>query len=285
MDANRYATSWKEAAPKPAGMRSKARNLLRRLTLSTLAFLSRRSPGNAFLRCLYCHYVFDDQRGRFENLLVELKSLGTFVDTDTCLQMLEGRKTIDRTYFHLSIDDGFRNAFTNAYPILVRHKVPAIFFVPSSLVGAGWEEAKVYCLKTMEYNAVIELIKWDDLAQMLSSGYEVGSHTRTHARFSEISSAPTLLEEEILGSRNEIERQLGIQCQYISWPYGELKDADATSLAMTEKAGYKACFGAYRGSVRAKTTNPYSIPRHHFEVEWPLSDIRYFAKGNMEASL
>ena len=92
------------------------------------------------------------------------------------------------------------------------------------------------------------------------------------------------MEDEIFGSKADIERQLGMPCPYISWPYGRLSDADDRSLAMVREAGYEACFGAWRGQVLPGHTDQFSIPRHHFEPQWPLSHVRYFASGAREES-
>jgi peptidoglycan/xylan/chitin deacetylase (PgdA/CDA1 family) len=118
--------------------------------------------------------------------------------------------------------------------------------------------------------------------EMMAHGYEIGSHTRTHARFSAISNSQLLLEDEILGSKRDLEAALNYECKYISWPYGRLVDADEESMKMVKRAGYRACFGAYRGTVEKGLTNVYSIPRHHFEVQWPIAHVKYFARGNME---
>jgi peptidoglycan/xylan/chitin deacetylase (PgdA/CDA1 family) len=154
--------------------------------------------------------------------------------------------------------------------------------VPSSLIDANWADTQKYCLETTRYRSVIETLKWSDLREMVSFGYEIGSHTKTHARFSEISNDKLLMEDEILGSKKELEASLDYECKYISWPYGRLTDADDKSLEMVKNAGYAACFGAYRGTVLPGTTDIFSIPRHHFEVQWPTSHVMYFAKGNME---
>jgi peptidoglycan/xylan/chitin deacetylase (PgdA/CDA1 family) len=282
VEENKYATLWRQATPTPTGVIGRARGLLRSTVLS-LSSAAHTSNSDNFLRCLYCHFVFDDQRARFDQLIGHLKSVGQFVDTDTCVDMLSAKKPIDGRYFHLSFDDGFRNNFTNALPILRRHKVPAIFFVPTALVSAPWQSARFYCLERTLLKSVVELLRWDDLKTMRDSGYDVGSHTRTHARFAAISQDTALLQDELFGSKEDLETRLGTECRYISWPYGRLTDADEESLEMAQRAGYRACFGAFRGTVVPGETDPFSIPRHHFEVHWPLSHVRYFARGNMEA--
>lgn len=279
----KFATTWREAVQPPARGISKVRAAVRSGMLSTMSLLDQRIA-DRFIRCLYCHYVFDDQVTAFELLVERLKSQGTFIDTSTLVDMLAGKQPLDGRYFHLSFDDGFRNNVTNALPILRRHAVPAIFFVPSALVGADWARTRDYCLNVTHYRAVIEMMTWDDLRAILDAGYEVGSHTRTHARFSSISSEREHLENEISGSKRDLESRLGYRCRFISWPYGRVTDADASSVDFTRQAGYDACFGAFRGTIRPGKTDPYRIPRHHFEAQWPLSHVEYFARGNRETA-
>jgi hypothetical protein len=248
-----FATSWRAAVQPASRPLDRMRSFARRSMLSALAAV-RRGSADRFVRCLYCHYVFDDQRTDFERIIVRLKDMGTFVGTDQLLAMLAGERPVDGRYFHLSFDDGFRNNFTNAL------------------------------LDVTHYRSVIETLRWDDLKAMLDAGYEVGSHTRTHARFSAMSADHARLEDEILGSKQDLETALGYRCRYISWPYGRTTDADTSSVGFTKAAGYDACFGAFRGSVIAGETDRYRIPRHHFEPQWRPDHVEYFARGNMEAA-
>lgn len=277
-----YAVSWRTAVPAPNGIAPLARRVVRDLTLSAISRLQQRKDRH-FIRNLYCHYVFDDQLEEFERIIVNLKQDATFVDADTCLDMVTGKKPIDGRYFHLSFDDGFRNVYSNAVPILLKHQIPAMFYVPSRLVEGDLETTRRFCMETTSYRQPIEMVRWSELRHMVDLGFQIGSHTRTHARFSAMSHDPQRMRDEIFGSKKEIEDQLGCECPYISWPYGKRQDADQVSLEMTRDAGYAACFGAYREKIVPGQTNCFSVPRHHFEVEWPLSHITYFAEGNMEA--
>ena len=234
------------------------------------------------LRVLYCHYVFDDQRREFEAVIRYVRSIGEFIGIDEVLEVLEGRRPIEHNLFHLSFDDGFKNVVTNALPVLREHGVPAAFFVPTAIISAPAEQVEKYCRATTNYPSVIEIATWDDLEKACAAGLEIGSHTRTHVRLSEVSRSKAAIEDEIFGSKADLERRLGRDCNYISWPYGRTTDADAQSLQTVEKAGYRACFGAFRGRVIPKITDRFRIPRHHFEVQWPLSHVKCFAHGAME---
>jgi peptidoglycan/xylan/chitin deacetylase (PgdA/CDA1 family) len=254
---------------------------LRSSLIALLNSLQSPAPGH-FLRCLYCHYVFDDQVDAFERQLHFLLQRGRFVDTTTCLRMARGEQPVDGRCFHLSFDDGFRNHFTNAAPVLRRLGIPSLFFVPSAFVDADYETSRHYCMETTDYAGVMEMLRWSDLEQMLADGFDIGSHTQTHARFSDISADPERMRQEFQGSKLELERRLGFTCNTISWPYGTLGDADWQSLEWVRQSGYEACFGAFRGTVMPGNTNLFAIPRHHFEVQWPLAHVSYFAGGHGE---
>lgn len=266
--------------PRPRGVVQHVRKLARHGVLSLLS-LACPTDQRTFVRPLYCHYVFDDQVEQFARVLGSLQRLGEFVDTDACAAMASGSLKIDGRYFHLSFDDGFRNIVQNAVPVLEALKVPAIFFVPTAVVGADWETARRFCLDTTGYAGVMEMVTWDDLRWMIGRGFEVGSHTRTHARLAAANDAA--LEDEIAGSRRDIEENLGVRCKYISWPYGTRRDVSARALEVVAGVGYSACFGAFRGSIYpGQASSLLVIPRHHFEVQWPRSHIRFFASGHME---
>lgn len=251
--------------------------MLRQAAITTAAKLNRRFP-EKFLQCLYCHYVFDDQIKKFEAIIQRLQQIGQFIDSATCLQMLTGKKAVDKRYFHLSFDDGFKNNYTNIFPILQKYSIPGLFFVPTGLVGAKFEKTKHYCLEITNYRHPIEMLEWGDIKELASHGHDIGSHTKTHAKLVDIEHDPVKMEDEIRNSKFELENQLGQECKYISWPYGTLKDAGNKTLKTVKAAGYQACFGAYREKIRPKITSPYCIPRNHFEPQWPLSHIEFFAK-------
>ncbi len=213
MTIERYERLSRGFRDTPTGLRNDLRALLRGLTLSALSRLQAR-PGGNFLRCLYCHFVFDDQVQNFRAIIQALQRIGTFVDTDTCVGMARGSIPIDGRYFHLSFDDGLRSIYQNAAPILTELGVPAIVFVPTSRIEIDWETARHYSIDTLSFNRVVETVSWDELHTYPSLGIDIGSHTRTHARLTKL--APDRLEDEIAGSKKEIENRLGVECKYFA---------------------------------------------------------------------
>ena len=277
-----YATQWRDATHRRIALPALVRKGARHAFLSWAGSMCR-GPGNSpFLRCMYCHYVFDDQVEDFRRIMLALSRLGRFVDTDTAVAMVEGRSPIDGPCFHISFDDGFRNILTNAAPVLSELAIPGLVFVPTAFVGATMELAREYCVDIAKYSNPIEMMSWAGLETLVAAGWEVDSHTRRHVRCSEVSDDSACLSREVLGSKQDIEGHLGRECRYIAWPFGTQADIDQFSVELIREFGYRACFGAFRAPIKPGVTDLYQIPRHNFSPEWPLAHVRYFAAGNRE---
>ncbi len=276
-----FATKFLDGVNQPKTLKERARFFSRELYLN-LATRFNTNIQESFLRCIYCHYVFNDQINQFEKHIINLKKTGQFINTERLLRMLTGKETIKGRYYHLSFDDGFKNNLLNAIPILEKYNIPALFFIPTSIINAKYSVVKDYCIETTKYKNAIEMLTWDDIKLMIDKGFEIGSHTRNHINLNNISSDRNLMEKEILGSKLDIEKELKIKCDYISWPFGKITDIDSNSINFIKGSDYKACFGAFRGSVIKNNTDIFKIPRHHFEAHWPENHVNYFARGNKE---
>ncbi len=257
------------------------RSVVRHAALTAAGVIARppRQPG---VRCFYLHAVYDDQVEVFSRHLKRLQQIGDFVTTSDLLAMLRGEFVPNRPMFHLSFDDGFDNNYRNAFPVLEELEIHATFFVPSAYVGSSDQEAwDLWWMKDRGIRPTRPL-DWRQLREMHAAGHEIGSHTRRHVRLSDISGDADRLEDEIAGSKREIEDELGGVCRSIAWPYGTPADFDAAARSAVECAGYDVCFSAVRGPLVPRQADMMSIPRHHFEPEWPWLHVRFFAHGGAE---
>ncbi len=66
------------------------------------------------------------------------------ISTQHAVAALRGETTLPRRAVLVTFDDGYRDFLTNAWPVLKRHKVPALLFIPTGLRGAArpfwWDE-------------------------------------------------------------------------------------------------------------------------------------------------
>lgn len=123
----------------------------------------------------------------------------------------------------LSFDDGWSDQFTYAFPILEKYHYTATFFVFTNAIGRP------------------SFLSWDDLRQMLAAGMTVGDHTRSHPYLTGISD-PSVLWDEIDGSKQTLEKRLGITVNEFAYPFGVYTP---TIQALVEKAGYQSARGDY----------------------------------------
>jgi len=116
----------------------------------------------------------------------------------------------------LTFDDGFRNFFDHAFPVLQRHGFPATVFAVSGFCGGrnDWP--------SQPRNSgipILELMGWHELQQIARAGISVGCHTATHPRLSLLSDAQ--LDDELHGSRAAIEDRAGMLADTFAYPYGD----------------------------------------------------------------
>ena len=95
---------------------------------------------------------------------------------------------------------------------------------------------------TSEFRA----LDWDELRALDPELVEIGSHTRTHPILSQCS--PAELDEELQGSKREIERQLDRPVTVFCYPNGQPGDYNAETRAAVVRAGY-GCAVVAHGSL------------------------------------
>lgn len=117
----------------------------------------------------------------------------------------------------VTFDDSELCVIDHAFPILSELGIPGTVFVPVSAVGLPG------------------MTTWQDLSGLAKSGWEVGSHTVSHARLPDLDQGG--LERELRVSRETIEDVLERPCTSIAYPYGAVDDR---VLSAAEAAGYTA---------------------------------------------
>lgn len=119
----------------------------------------------------------------------------------------------------ITFDDGYRDVYQHAFPILQEYGFVAAVYVISEQIG------------------VRGYLTFDQLAELVRAGWELGSHTKTHAN---LRLAGVRLSEEILGSRGDLETLFGVPVMSFSYPYGS---TTAAIRKLVEESGYAAAVG------------------------------------------
>lgn len=155
----------------------------------------------------------------------------------------------------VTFDDAYRSVLDFAEPILARHGFVATVFAPTEFVGSqgpmSWPGIDGWLGGPHEPELVP--LSWDQLGWLRDRGWEIGSHTVTHPRLSELE--PADLARELADSKSACERALGGICRSVAYPYG---DHDPGVIAAARAAGYE--FG-FTLSARLHRSYPLRWPR------------------------
>lgn len=104
-----------------------------------------------------------------------------------------------------------------------------------------------------------DFLSWDEVRELRRDGVDIGSHSRTHA-FLRSELGRTGLEDEILGSRVRIERELGAAPLHFAYPNGSRTDFCELSGELLHEAGYRCALTTVGGTVVAGD-NPFELRR------------------------
>jgi peptidoglycan/xylan/chitin deacetylase (PgdA/CDA1 family) len=170
---------------------------------------------------------------RFEEQLELLLSRGYVGTTfERAITDPPAKKTVAITF-----DDGYRSVVELALPIMQKLGLPGSLYVPTNFPGTGdplaWEGTDVWLGGPHEHE--LACLDWAELRGLADSGWEIGSHTRSHPHLTRLDDAE--LAAELSESRSACEEGLGRPCRTIAYPYG---DVDGRVLEATRAAGYSA---------------------------------------------
>ena len=163
----------------------------------------------------------------------------------------------------ITLDDGYRDNFECALPVLLHYGYTATCYVVSAAIGTDnhWDAQQLGTHKPlMNLN---ELCRWRD------AGMEVGAHSRHHPHLPELSESE--LDDEVAGSRRELEGLLAVPVTQFCYPYGAagLREREAA-----RRAGFAAAVTVRRGRAQPGG-DLFDLPRvmvggHHAPHVFPL---------------
>ena len=150
---------------------------------------------------------------QFSRQLCLIEELGySFVTLSQALSRKSQKNPGNQNTVVLTFDDGQTCFWHNALPELLKRKIPAVIFVVTGFVGRdnGWDYYGGF--------SRCRHLSWPELRELVSLGFEIGSHTHTHRG---LSSCPqSIIEFELSYSKKLLEDKLGTPVRYLSYPFG-----------------------------------------------------------------
>ena len=189
----------------------------------------------------------------------------TVVSFGEMLGRLQAGEDISR-HIAITFDDGYRDNYETAAPILSELNLPACFFVATGFVESTtvpWWDEDIQVKK--------DWMSWDEVRTLRDKGFEIGSHTINHVDLGKLHGDAA--EVEISSSKTTLEAELNEPCAYFSYPYGRLEQITEANRKLVQKAGYDCCVSAYGGAV-APGTNPFYVKRAPISP-WYISPYQF----------
>jgi peptidoglycan/xylan/chitin deacetylase (PgdA/CDA1 family) len=145
-------------------------------------------------------------------------------------------RPIPRRAVVVSFDDGYRGIYTNAFPVMRR---------------LGWPGTL-----NLKLDALHEAggLTPSMVREVIRAGWEVDSHTITHADLTTLDA--TALRHEVIGSRRRLQRELGVPADFFCYPSGRY---DRSTVQLVRRAGYLGATTVTPGY--ADPSRMYELPR------------------------
>lgn len=148
----------------------------------------------------------------------------------------------------LTFDDGYRDNYTTALPILKRLGIPFAIYISTNYID---NKQPMWWYPDQQLGLSLEELRILDREPLCT----IGAHTLSHPRLDTL----TVIEQqkEIVESKVILEQWLGHPIQHFSYPHGAYND---DTLSIVKSAGFRSALCAWGGTVR-RGYNPHLLNR------------------------
>jgi peptidoglycan/xylan/chitin deacetylase (PgdA/CDA1 family) len=161
------------------------------------------------------------------------------------LQALQSRSPSQSPAVAITFDDGYRDNFTQAFPLILRYRTPATIFVATGLIAAGKYKDQ-------------PMLTTAQIREMADHGVAFGAHTVSHAILSALS--PEAAASEISVSKAHIEQLTGREATAFAYPNGRAGDFTDANVSAVRACGFRCGVTTIHGA-NAPTRNPFLLRR------------------------
>jgi len=177
------------------------------------------------VRILVYHRINNDKKDllsvnvkSFEKQMQFLKENYNIISLNEMLEYFEKKKHPPPNSVVITFDDGYKDNYTNAFPILQKYSIPATIFLVYNYIGKNilfkWDS-------NVTDKAVSATLNWTEIIEMSKRGIHFGAHTITHPILTEIPFNEA--KKEIRDSKLKLEEHLG-KISLFAYPRGEKDD-------------------------------------------------------------
>lgn len=176
-------------------------------------------------------------RNRFAKQMKHLKNKGfVFYTASELVEHYVEHGAFPERGIAITLDDGWKDNYTNAYPVLRDLGIKATIFLVASCIGQVSSKAQAAGESGHAH------LSREEILEMSMQGVEFGSHSLNHLLLHEISDDAVKLEIE--ESKRQIEDLLQKACKVFAYPAGYFSNFAKQVIAET---GYVAAFSTTYG--------------------------------------
>ena len=159
----------------------------------------------------------------------------------------------------ITFDDGFRDFFTEAFPILQNHGYTATMFLPTAFIRDS-SSASIRASSPFR-NPQSAFLSWSEIIELRQAGIQFGSHTVNHPKLVELSWSG--IQSELSNSKSDIEQHLGEPVSAFCYPFAfpQTDRSFANSFRdLVVQTGYSCCTTTELGRVHPGS-DPFRLKR------------------------
>lgn len=174
---------------------------------------------------------------RFNRQMAYLKQQGfVFYTASELIEHFRERGAFPARAITLTFDDGWKDNYTNAFPVLRRLGIPATIFLVPSCIGQVSDKVQG------EGEGARAHLSREEILEMSEHGIEFGSHSMNHKLLDRIPAQEVLFE--VKEAKRQLEDLLQKPCQTFAYPAGFFSDVARKAV---EDAGHIAAFSTHYG--------------------------------------
>lgn len=188
---------------------------------------------------------------KFEEEMKLLHDWGyTTITTELLIKAITEGADLPPRPLIITFDDGHLNNYTTAFPIMQKYGFTGVLYIVANYMGAD------------------QYMNADQIKEMASAGWEVGSHSISHSDLTALE--PERQRYEVVDSREILEAKLGMPVLTFSYPFGK---SNSGIIDYAHFAGYVA--GMSLGFTYDQgTSNLYTLQRRDIKGTY---DVKQFA--------
>lgn len=188
----------------------------------------------------------------FTAQMIELVEAGytTITPDDLLLALKEGQSVLPEKSVLLTFDDGYSEHYKYVYPVLKKLKLKATFFIVTDDRPSRGSVTDAM-LKEMDQSGLVT----------------IAAHTKNHPFLTKLSK--TKRDDEIQGSKKDLEALLGHSVDYFAYPFGAVSPQ---VIKEVEAAGYKLGFWVRFGSLHV-SSGPFMLRRMRVQNGESIVDL------------